>query len=132
MKYLQYRLSQGLKLTFLLLMLFFVGCENANLDPGGVEKGKGKVVDFTMEPNTRVALYLDSELKAGKKPNLEYGSMDAHFVTLDNTTFMVDWNDLADFKSLKKGQDIPYRASGYIARLEKNGKVFQVIRLNEI
>jgi hypothetical protein len=45
---------------------------------------------------------------------------------------MVEWNDLDDFKSLKKGQEIPYRASGYIARLEKNGKVFQVIRLNEI
>ena len=58
--------------------------------------------------------------------------MDAHFVTLGETTFMVDWNDLEDFKALKKGQDIPYRASGYIARLEKNGKVFQVIRLNEI
>ncbi len=132
MKYLQTRLSSGIKITFLLLLLLFVGCENANLDPGGVEKGKGKVVDFAMEPNIRVALYLDSELKAGKKPNLEYGSMDAHFVTLDNTTFMVEWNDLEDFKSLKKGQEIPYRASGYIARLEKNGKVFQVIRLNEI
>src|SRR3990167_1035778 len=102
MKYLQTRLSSGIKITFLLLLLLFVGCENANLDPGGVEKGKGKVVDFAMEPNIRVALYLDSELKAGKKPNLEYGSMDAHFVTLDNTTFMVEWNDLEDFKSLKK------------------------------
>lgn len=128
----QHRLFQGLKIVFLLCLFFFVGCENANLDPGGVEKGHGKVVDFTMEPNIRVALYLDSELKAGKKPKLEYGSMDAHFVTLDDKTYMVDWNDLEDFKSLKKGQNTTYRASGYIARLEKNGKVFQVIRLNEI
>jgi hypothetical protein len=132
MKHLQYTLYKHLKITLFLCFILLFGCENANLDPGGVEKGSGKVADFAMEPNIRVALYKDIDLKAGKKPELSYGSMDAYFVTLDATTFMIDWNDLEDFKSLKKGQSVNYRASGYIARLEKNGKVFQVIRLNEI
>ncbi|PIQ24333.1 hypothetical protein COW36_24075 [bacterium (Candidatus Blackallbacteria) CG17_big_fil_post_rev_8_21_14_2_50_48_46] len=122
-------------MNFLLLVFlcFLPACENPSLDPGGQERGKGKVVDFSLEPNIRVALYLEVDLKSGKKTELNYGAMDAYFVTLDdNITYMVDWNDIEDFKSLKKGQEVPYRSNGYFARLEKNGKVFRVIRLNEI
>ena len=112
--------------------LALISCQEANLDPGGEERGTGKVADFSIEKNIRVALYSKRELKSGKKPELTYGSMDSHFVTIGETTYMVEWNDIQDFKTLQKGQDISFRASDYIARLEKNGKLFRVIRLNEM
>jgi hypothetical protein len=112
--------------------LILTACEEARLDPGGEERGMGKVTDFSIEKNIRIALYSKSGLKTGKKPELTYGSMDSHFITIGETTYMVEWNDIADFKALQKGQEVSFRASDYIARLEKNGKLFRVIRLNEM
>lgn len=114
------------------LVVSVVACDQSNLDPGGEDYGEGKVADFSIEKNIRVALYSKSELKKGKKPELTYGSMDGYFVTIGETTYMVDWNDIEDFKTLQKGETVRFRASNYIARLEKNGKVFRVIRLNEL
>lgn len=116
----------------ILSVLLLLGCQETNLDPGGEERGSGKVTDFSIEKNLRVALYSKRQLKSGQKPELTYGSMDSHFITIGTATYMVEWNDIADFKALQKGQDISFRASDYIARLEKNGKLFRVIRLNEM
>lgn len=133
MKYMSKYLHSLSRLVLgLLLTVSVAACEQANLDPGGDDRGEGKVADFSIEKNIRVALYSKSELKKGKKPELTYGSMDSYFVTIGEITYMVDWNDLEDFKTLQKGQTINFRASDYIARLEKNGKVFRVIRLNEL
>jgi hypothetical protein len=46
--------------------------------------------------------------------------------------YMVDWNDLQDFKNLKQGDKLNFRSSGWEARVEKTGKMFKVIRLNEL
>ncbi|PKL79261.1 MAG: hypothetical protein CVV27_02110 [Candidatus Melainabacteria bacterium HGW-Melainabacteria-1] len=116
-----------------LLCLVLVACpQSASLEAPGAENGTGPVNDFNIESNVRVALFEKSQAEGDKVPELTYGAMDAHFVTIDQIAYMVDWNDLEDFKNLKTGEKISFRATGYIARLEKNGNNFRVIRLNEM
>lgn len=118
-----------------LLALALSACQTASLEAPGSDKGNGPVTDFSMEQNIRIALFHADEVKKdgkGPGPTLTYGAMDAHFVTIGTVTYMVDWNDLADFKNLKKGEKINFRANGYIARKEKTGENFRVVRLNEL
>ncbi len=114
-----------------LLGLILTACETASLEAPGSDKGQGAVTDFSIEPNTRVALY-SRPTQGEAPPELSYGSMDAHFVTIDNVTYMVDWNDVADFKSLKNGDKIFFKATGKLARKEKTGQNYKVILLNEM
>jgi len=107
-------------------------CKEVSLEAPGEREGQGKIEDFSVEPNTRVALYSDQELQTGTRPDLVYGAMDIHLVTIDGTTYMVDWDDLEDFKNLEKGEVLHFRANDYIARLEKKGINYRVVRLNEL
>ncbi len=97
----------------------------------GADRGKAKITDFNTEANTRVALIDKRKLEGEAKPELNYGSMDANFITLDGTTYMVHWNDTEDFKNIKRGEQMNFRASDYVARLEKKGQNYKVIFLNE-
>lgn len=115
-----------------LLALTLAACETTSLKAPGAEKGTGSVTDFSLEPNTRVALYKEAEMADGKQPELTYGSMDAYFVTIDDVTYMVHYDDQAEFKSLKKGDKIAFKATGDYARKEKNGQNYRVILLNEM
>lgn len=114
-----------------LLVLLLVSCQKASLEAPGQDRGQGKVDDFSMEPNIRIALYQAHDLTDQKEPEITYGSMDTYFITLDKITYMVDWNDKDDFKNLKKGEKLMFRATGMLARKEKTGENFKVIRLNE-
>lgn len=126
-------MTKYFKHAALIAMLLLTACQQtASLEAPGKEFGEGAVDDFNIEPNTSMALFKASEIKDGKLGELPYGRMDAHLVTLDQITYMVDWNDLQDFKSLKKGEKINFRATGYIARREKSGENFRVIKLNEM
>ena len=107
-------------------------CESAPLEAPGPDRGRGDVKDFIIEPNTRIALINELELQENKNPEINYGAMDAHFVTIDDVTYMVEWNDLEDFKNLKQGEVVTFRSAGYIARVEKTGKTYRVIRLHEL
>lgn len=113
-----------------LLALVLAACETASLEAPGIDRGQGIVADFSIEPNINIALY--DPPHAGLSPDLTYGSMDAHFVTLDDVTYFVDWNDVNDFKSLKKGDKINFRATGKLARKQNNGQNYKVILLNEM
>jgi hypothetical protein len=115
----------------LCLMTFLFACEPASLETPGKEYGVGIVKDFNIDKNLRVAVFQKSSAKDGKV-ELNYGAMDAHFVTIDDVMYMVDWNDLQDFKNLKQGDKLNFRSSGWEARVEKTGKMFKVIRLNEL
>lgn len=115
-----------------LLALTLAGCEPASLEAPGKDHGNGPVTDFSIENNIHIALIPEEKIKDGKAPDLTYGSMDAHFVTIDGVTYMVDWNDLNDFKNLKKGEKLNFRSNGYIARKESTGENFRVVKLNEL
>lgn len=115
-----------------LMVLALGACKPVSLETAGKDSGREPVTDFSIEKNIKIALFQKDELNSEKGPALNYGSMDAYFVTLGTVTYMVDWNDLADFKNLKKGEKTNFRANGYIARKEKTGENFKVIRLNEL
>ena len=115
-----------------LLMLLVMSCQTKPSKIPGLDKGKAEVSDFSMEPNIRIALFNESDIQNGKSPELIYGSMDTYFITLDKVTYMVDWNDKEDFKNLKKGEKLTFRATGMIARKELNGQNYRVVRLNEL
>lgn len=115
-----------------LMVLALGACKPVSLETAGADNGRGPVTDFSIEKNIKIALFQKEELKSEKGPTLTYGSMDGYFVTIGTATYMVDWNDLADFKNLKKGEEITYRSNGYIARKEKTGENFKVVRLNEL
>lgn len=125
-----YHLRRLMLAMFCLMVLS--ACESAPLEAPGPDRGRGNVKDFSIESNLRVALITETELKANKAPELNYGAMDAHFVTIDDITYMVEWNDIEDFKNLKQGEEVTFRADGYIARVEKTGKTYRVIRLHEL
>jgi len=112
-------------------LLVFVACQPASLKAPGLERGEGMVQDFSISPNTRMALYKPEDIEGDKQPELTFGSMDVHFVTIDETTYMVDWSDIDDFKSLKIGEKTSFLSSGFLAREEKTGKNYRVIKLNE-
>ncbi|MBF2053806.1 MAG: hypothetical protein IGS03_10145 [Candidatus Sericytochromatia bacterium] len=116
----------------LICLMVISACESAPLEAPGPDKGRGNVKDFIIEPNIRVALINEIELEQNKNPEINYGAMDAHFVTIDDITYMIEWNDLEDFKNLKQGEEVTFRAAGYIARVEKTGKTYRVIRLHEL
>lgn len=118
--------------TAIALMGFMAACKPASLEAPGPLFGNGVVEDFSQEPNIRVALYHENDLKANKKIELTFGAMDTSFITLSGVRYMVDWNDLEDFKKIKTGEKITFRSSGYVARIEKYGKSFKVIKLNEM
>lgn len=133
LKQFRYALCAGL------LVLGLSACEQtASLDAPGRDYGVAKVKDFQIENNVRVALFKQSEVTEDKQPELTYGSMDAHFVSLEDAKegktidYMVDWKDLQDFKNLKRGEEINFRATDHRARLEKNGKIYRVISLYEM
>lgn len=113
-----------------LVMLF--ACNSEPLEAPGPDHGRGRVKDFSIEPNLRVALIVEQELQENKTPEINYGAMDAHFVTIDDITYMIEWNNLENFKNLKQGEEVNFRAAGYIARVEKTGKNYRVIRLHEL
>ncbi|MEZ0369530.1 MAG: hypothetical protein ACAI44_10625 [Candidatus Sericytochromatia bacterium] len=115
-----------------LLVLLLSACQSASLEAPGSDAGEDKVQDFSIEPNIRVALYRREEIKDGKRPTLTFGSMDGHFVTIGNVSYMVDWNDLEDFKNLKKGEKLRFKTTGFLARKEKSGENFRVVRINEL
>jgi len=115
----------------LCLMTLLVACEPASLETPGKEYGVGVIKDFNIDKNLRVAVFQQAAVK-DSKVELNYGAMDAHFVTIDDQVYMVDWNDLQDFKNLKQGDKLNFRSSGWAARVEKTGKLFKVIRLNEL
>jgi hypothetical protein len=117
--------------AWLLCSLLFVSCDSQPLEAPGLEQGRGKVTDFNIEPNLRVALINELELKDNTTPELNYGAMDTHFVTIDDVTYMVEWNDLDDFKNLKQNEEISFKSASYLARVEKTGKTYRVIRLHE-
>ncbi len=120
-----------MKIFIFCVFAFLMACKPASLEAPGSDKGFGTVQDFSISPNVRMALYSSSDTEAEKQPELEFGSMDVHYVTLDGTTYMVDWSDIEDFKSLKIGAQIPFRSNGYLAREESTGKNYRVIMLNE-
>ncbi|MGV3525679.1 MAG: hypothetical protein ACO1RX_15765 [Candidatus Sericytochromatia bacterium] len=114
--------------------LCLLGCQQTvSLEAPGEDRGLGNLNDFNIEKNVRVALYQASDVKEGKEPpELTYGSMDAQFVTLDNVIYMVDWNDQEDFKNLKKGEKLHFRATGYLAKVEGATQNYRVVKLNEM
>lgn len=113
-----------------LLAVLLSACQTASLEAPGSDSGEGPVTDFSIEKNTRIALFRKEDIKDGKA--LTYGAMDAYFVTIGTVTYMVEWNDLADYKNLKKGEKLTFRTSGFVARKEKTGENFRVVRLNEL
>lgn len=113
-----------------LLALTLAACQTASLEAPGIDRGQGTVTDFSTEPNIHVAFYQPPA--AGTTPDLKYGSMDANFITIDDVTYMVEWNDTADFKSLKKGEKLNFRATGMFARKQTSGQNYRVILLNEM
>jgi len=113
-----------------LLVLLLSACPSESLEAPGVDTGEEIVKDFSMEPNIRMAVYRKEEIKDGKQPKLTYGSLDAYFVTLGEVVYMVDWNDLADFKNLKRGEKLKFRGTGFLARKEKTGENFKVVTLH--
>lgn len=114
-----------------LFLLSLAACQPASLKAPGAERGEGLVQDFSISPNTRMALYQPEDAEADKQPELTFGSMDVHFVTIDDVTYMVDWSDVEDFKSLKIGEKANFMSNGFLAREEKTGKNYRVIKLNE-
>lgn len=130
-----------MKYFFVIFICVFclVSCQSkVSLETKGLARGQGEVRDFNSETNVRVAL-IDNrqleELKAEqdvKAPELAYGGMDVRFITLDDVTYMVHWDDERDFKNLKRGEKINFRSSNYIARVEKTGQNYKVIFLNEL
>jgi len=121
-------------IILLLASLCLIACEPSSppLEAPGPDRGTGSVKDFNIERNIKVALVNESDLQDNQTPELTYGSMDAHFVTIDDNEYMVEWNDLEDFKNLKKGEKVNFRANGYLAKVEKTGKTHRVIRLHEL
>ena len=119
---------------FIFVLLFcLLACKPVSLDAQGADRGKAKVEDFNTESNIRVALVDSRKVKPEEAPpELTYGSMDARFITLDGITYMVHWNDIEDHKNIKRGEEINFRASEYIARVEKTGRNYKVIFLNEL
>lgn len=115
-----------------LLALMLSACQTASLEAPGPDSGEEPVTDFSIEKDIRIALFRKEDIKDGKVPELTYGRMDAHFVTLGTVTYMVDWDDLPDFKNLKKGEKTKFRSNGFLARKEKTGENFKVVRLNEL
>lgn len=114
-------------------MFLLASCDKEiSLQAPGEREGQGEVQDFSIESNARVALYSDQALQKGEHPELVYGNMDLHLVTIDGVTYIVDWNDLEDFKNLKKGEKLHFRGNDYIAHIEKQEKNYRVIRLNEL
>lgn len=109
-----------------------VSCQEVSLKAPGAVEGQGEVQDFSIEQNVRVALYSSQEVDKGLRPKLDWGSMDVRLITIDGVTYMVDWEDLKDFKNLKKGEKLHFRATDYIARIEHEGKNYRVVRLNEL
>lgn len=128
-----------LLILFCVLTLGLSACKKeVSLETKGIERGQGEVKDFNYEPNVRVAL-LDTraleELKSQgpeKKPELTYGAMDVRYITLDDVTYMVHWDDDKDFKNIKRGEKVNFRSSEYIGRVEKNGQNYKVIFLHEL
>ena len=115
-------------------MALLFGCEqetSGSLQPPGEIRGKAVLTDFNVQTNIRVALYREQALKEGTV-KLTYGAMDANFVTLGKITYMVNWNDIEDFKNLKKGEEVSFRSAEYIAKEEKSGRVYRVINLHEM
>lgn len=114
------------------------GCKKeVSLDARGIDRGQGVVKDFNFETNVRVALIDKRTLEevkqaSDKKPELTYGAMDVRFVTLDDVTYMVHWNDDQDFRNIKRGEKVNFRASEYVGHIEKNGQNYKVIFLHEL
>lgn len=124
-------MSKSMITGWILMSLFLFGCKEESLEPQGPEYGVGTVQDFNMTPNTQVALYKKEDLDTKKKIELTYGAMDTYFVTLDGIEYMTDWNDIPDFKKLKRGDQIHFHATGYIARVQKLNTSVRVVQLNE-
>ncbi len=127
------------KLLVLFLSVFcVVSCQSTrSLEAKGDDRGNAKVKDFNLETNVRVALIEKAQLEeakdnSSKLPELTYGGMDVRFLTLDDVTFIVHWDDNDDFKNLKRGEKINFRSSDYVARVEKTGQNYKVIFLNEL
>lgn len=127
--------------NFLILFLCvfcMVSCQSTpSLEAKGADRGSAKVKDFNRETNVRVALIEKAKLEDMKKngsklPELTYGGMDVRFLTLDDVTFIVHWDDDQDFNNLKRGEKINFRTSDYVARVEKTGQNYKVIMLNEL
>ena len=77
----------------------FFSCQaELSLETKGADRGKAKIQDFNTEKNLRVALFDTRKVTDEKKPEINYGSMDANFVTLDSVVYMVHWNDTDDYK----------------------------------
>ena len=117
-------------IVVLLLCFSLSSCEQQDLSPPGAEYGIAVIKDFSSTPNVKIALFKEAELDSGQKIELSYGAMDASFIILDDVEYMVDWNDLDDFKNLKRGEKMHFRSNGYVARMEKTGKVYRVVMLN--
>ena len=114
-------------------MMFITGCkEEIAFEAPGEREGQGEIQDFSVELDTRVALYSDQDVEQGKIPELVYGRMDVHFVTISSIVYIIDWNDLDDFKNLQKGENLHFRGTDYIARVEKQKRNYRVVRLNEL
>ena len=112
--------------------------KEVSLEARGIDRGQGVVKDFNFETNVRVALIDKRSLEDAKsqgpdsKPELTYGAMDVRFVTLDDVTYMVHWNDDQDFRNIKRGEKVNFRASEYVGHIEKNGQNYKVIFLHEL
>lgn len=127
-------------LTLLLFVLLSVtACQKeVSLKAKGIDRGQGKVIDFNFETNVKVALVEQrriDELQAQdppKQPELNFGSMDVRYVTIDDVTYVVHWEDEQDFKNIRRGEKVNFRASDYIARVEKTGQNYKVIFLHEL
>lgn len=124
--------SFKLGLALLSSLCFFSSCQDASLEPMGEERGIGDFQDFHVAYSERVALIPVSEYNNGKIKELNYGLIDAHYITLSGNTYMVSWNDLKDFKGLLKNDKVHFRADEFLAREEKTGRVYRVIKLNEL
>lgn len=125
--------------TLFICIFCFVSCQSkVSLETKGLNRGQGEVRDFNFESNVRVALVDNRQLEElktqaeSKAPELTYGGMDIRFITLDDVTYMVHWDDEQDFKNLKRGEKINFRSSDYMARVEKTGQNYKVIFLNEL
>jgi hypothetical protein len=125
-------------LILFLCIFCMVSCQSTrSLEAKGDDRGSAQVKDFNRETNVRVALIEKSALEEAKQnesklPELTYGAMDVRFLTLDDVTFIVHWDDDQDFNNLKRGEKVNFRSSDYVARVEKTGQNYKVIFLNEL
>jgi hypothetical protein len=106
--------------------LFAAGCAKADLHVDTPEAGIGSVAAVENQMADYAAIFSDPNVN---QDELRYGSLKLLKVTIDQNPYLVDWNEEANFASLKVGEKVNFRGNGQFVHVKQagSGGVYRVV-----